>query len=161
MRARVSTAILASGLMLILASCGGAGDADATSPLPPLDEPTLTEIVTDSTQPVVLNVWASWCIPCRSEAPLLAAAHAEFGDRVRFVGLDIQDSQSEAAAFIAEFGLEFENYYDFDALGRQTLGGIGVPITYFIAPGGDLIDTHNGVIDERTLVLGIDELLER
>ena len=148
-------------MLVVLASCGGSDSADSAPPLPALDESTLADIVTNSTQPVVLNVWASWCIPCRSEAPLLAAAHAEFGDRVRFVGLDVQDSQSEAADFIAEFGLEFENYFDFDALGRQTLGGIGVPITNFIAPGGSVISTHNGVIDERTLVLGIDELLGR
>ncbi len=153
--------LAALAMLVVLASCGGSDSADSAPPLPALDESTLADIVTNSTQPVVLNVWASWCIPCRSEAPLLAAAHAEFGDRVRFVGLDVQDSQSEAADFIAEFGLEFENYFDFDALGRQTLGGIGVPITYFIAPGGSVISTHNGVIDERTLVLGIDELLGR
>lgn len=148
-------------LAVVLGACGSDQPSELHPPLPVLDEATLSEILLASDQPLVLNVWASWCIPCRSEAPLLAAAHAEFGDRVRFVGLDVQDSQSEGAAFVAEFGLSFENYFDFDALGRQTLGGIGVPVTYFVAPGGEVVTTHNGVIDERTLVLGIDELLER
>lgn len=147
-------------LALALFACGG-GQADTGPPLPVLDEATLNLLLVEGDQPLVVNVWASWCIPCRSEAPLLAAAHAEYGDRVRFIGFDVQDSQSEGAAFLAEFGLEFENYFDFGALGRQTLGGIGVPITYFVAPGGEIVITHNGVIDERTLVLGIDELLER
>lgn len=148
-------------LALLVGACGSSVDEASVPTLPVFDEATLAEILAGTETPLVINVWASWCIPCRSEAPLLAAAHDAYGEQVRFVGLDVQDSQSEARAFLAEFGLSFENYFDFDALGRQELGGIGVPITYFIAPGGEVVQTHNGVIDERTLVLGIDELLER
>lgn len=152
---------LCVALSLLLGACLDQEPAEALPPLPVLDEAGMTSLFTESEQPLVVNVWASWCIPCRSEAPLLRDAHRQFGDTVRFVGLDVQDSQTEAAAFLAEFEIDFENYFDFGAAGRQTLGGIGVPITYFIAPGGDVVITHNGVIDERALVLGIDELLAR
>ncbi len=88
-------------------------------------------------------------------------AHRRFGEEVRFVGLNVQDSQSQAAAFLAEFGLTFEQYFDPGRRVPALLGGVGVPITYFFAPGGELVHLHNGVIDERTLALQIDELLSR
>jgi len=111
-------------------------------------------------QPAVVNVWASWCIPCRSEAPLLKAAHEAYGDQVRFVGIDVQDNQPDARSFIAEFGIGFENYFDRNRAIAVRYGGIGTPITFFFRPGGELAATHNGVIDDRSLAVGIDELLQ-
>lgn len=109
----------------------------------------------------MVNVWASWCVPCRSEAPLLRVAHERFGDEVAFIGIDVQDDQDSAQAFIAEFGLAFPHYFDRDRRVPQELGGIGVPITYFIDADGSVVDIHSGIIDEATLALGIDELLSR
>ncbi|NIS30625.1 MAG: TlpA family protein disulfide reductase, partial [Actinobacteria bacterium] len=65
-------------------------------------------------RPVVLNVWASWCIPCRSEAPLLERAAEEFEGRVRFIGLNFRDSQGKARGFIAEFfdGAPIDHFID-------------------------------------------------
>lgn len=155
---RSISAILVIGLLA--AACGATQSVVDVPELPPIDEPILTDLL-DSSGPVVLNVWASWCVPCRSEAPLLTAAHATFGDEVAFIGVDIEDSQNGAREFIAEFGLEFDNFFDRSGVVRAALGGVGVPITYFFAPGGELIYRHNGVIDERTLSLQIDEILNR
>ena len=121
----------------------------------------MADLIRDTNRPVVVNVWASWCIPCRSEAPLLRSAHTEFGDQVRLVGVDVQDSQASARAFIAEFEIPFENFYDRARLVPAALGGRGVPITYFFSAGGELVSVHSGVIDERTLALNIDEVLRR
>jgi hypothetical protein len=79
--------------------------------------------------------------------------------KVEFIGVDVQDNQADAKAFIAEFGLHFEHVFDRNRSIPNRLAGIGTPITFFFAPGGKLVDTHNGIIDERGLALGIDELL--
>jgi cytochrome c biogenesis protein CcmG/thiol:disulfide interchange protein DsbE len=112
-------------------------------------------------RPAVVNVWASWCLPCRAEAPLLRQAHAEFGDEIAFIGIDYDDSQRGARLFLDEFDLPFIHYFDRDGVTIAEYGGIGVPRTYFFATGGELIKTHNGAIDEQTLALQIDELLNR
>ena len=148
-----------AALGLVLSACGSSESIDVPE-LPVIDELILSELLT-SDSPLVLNVWASWCIPCRSEAPLLSAAHEAFGDEVSFVGIDIEDTQDAARSFISEYGLEFDNYFDRSGSVRSTLGGVGVPITYFFAPGGELVYQHSGVIDERTLSLQIDEILNR
>lgn len=148
-------------LALILAACApstpvsGAGLPD----LPEFDPAQFEQRLAGSDRPMVVNVWASWCIPCRSEAPLLALAYTDFGDRVEFVGVAIEDSQPAARQFLAEFEIPYENLFDPPAEVREQLGGQGIPITYFVAPGGEVVDAHFGVIDERALALGIDELL--
>jgi cytochrome c biogenesis protein CcmG/thiol:disulfide interchange protein DsbE len=135
--------------------------ADVAS-LPSITPAEVQELLAESEVPVVLNVWASWCTPCRSEAPLLRRAHAERGDAVRFVGVDVRDDQEGARAFIAEFGLDgFDHFFDETGAVPADLAAYGVPLTFFFAPGGELIELHSGVIDERTLALQIDELLRR
>lgn len=148
-------------VLLLLAACsGGPAGTSARPDLPVLTPAGFTQLLAESDRPVVVNVWASWCIPCRSEMPLLVEAHRQFGDQVRFVGLNVEDSQSAAKAFLDEFGVEYENYFDPGRSIPAQLGGFGVPLTYFVAPGGEVVDTHIGVLDEQALALGIDELLQ-
>jgi cytochrome c biogenesis protein CcmG/thiol:disulfide interchange protein DsbE len=149
---------LAALVMLVLAACG-----DSSVPLaeiPQLPEVTPAELRAElaaSAAPVVVNVWASWCAPCRSEAPLLRSAAAEWGGRVRFIGIDVRDTQDEGRAFIAEFGLTaLDHRFDPSGAVPRHLGGIGVPLTFFFYPAGELAYLHRGVIDERTLALWID-----
>lgn len=143
--------------LVLMAACSPASTG-SVGELPPIDGDGIRALIDESDSPLVINIWASWCGPCRSEAPLLRAAHAEFGDQVRFVGIDTQDSQAGAAEFIDEFGLSgFEHWFDPTASVRGELGGLGVPITYFVSAGGD-VQIHAGIIDERSLVLGIDEI---
>jgi cytochrome c biogenesis protein CcmG/thiol:disulfide interchange protein DsbE len=131
----------------LIAACGTAPDEEgaATPELAVVD---------------VINFWASWCVPCRSEAPLLAAAHRA-NDDIRFVGIASDDTAPEAAAFIAEFDLGFVNYLDRPGAVYESLGGLGLPMTVFVAPGGEILIRHVGVIDDAALALGIDELRKR
>jgi thiol-disulfide isomerase/thioredoxin len=149
------------GLFLLVTACGGGATATsvAEGELPPFDSDAFAQRLDESTRPAVVNVWASWCLPCRSEAPLFTAAHDQYGDEVDFIGIDIQDTQSGAADFLEEYGIPYENLFDENADIRSVLGGSGVPITYFVAPGGGLVETHFGIIDEGQLALGLDELV--
>lgn len=151
-------------LMLIVVACGGGAVDPSAGEIPDLPETTHEEFAAHLEtidRPAVVNVWASWCLPCRSEAPLLNEAFAEYGDEIEFIGVDVQDNQADAKAFLAEFGLEFDHFFDRDREIPNQYGGIGTPITFFFGPHGELVNTHNGVVDERTLALNIDELLAR
>lgn len=147
--------------LVVLAAC-----APPASPAPSVAIPEVTvaeflETLQTSKLPIVVNVWASWCLPCRAEAPLLREAALQYAGAVTFLGVNVQDRPDEAAAFIAEFRLDFDHVADPNRSIPATLGGVGVPITYFVAPGGEIISMHVGIIDERTLVSGINDLVRR
>lgn len=147
-------------IALTTAACtGGAVDATSVDEIPATNPEQFTAHLVGLDKPAVVNVWASWCPPCRSEAPLLGEAFEAYGDDVEFIGIDVQDSQPEARAFIAEYGLAFDHFFDRNRSIPDFYGGIGTPITIFIEPGGEVFAIHNGVLDERTLALNIDELL--
>ena len=149
-------------VLIILAACGSDSPAEPTTPeLPPIDLAGFQQVLAELDRPAVVNVWASWCLPCRAEAPLLRQAHAEFGEEIAFIGIDYDDSQRGARLFLDEFDLPFVHYFDPDGVTIAEYGGIGVPRTYFFAAGGELINVHNGAIDEQTLALQIDELRHR
>lgn len=146
---------------LVVTACSApATDTAAVTDLPTITVEELTSHLSALDRPAVVNVWASWCIPCRSEAPLLAEAHETYGDRIEFIGVDVQDSQPDARQFLAEFRLDFDHFFDRDRAIPNHYGGIGTPITIFFGPHGELFALHNGVLDERTLALNIDEILQ-
>lgn len=147
-------------LLAVVSACASpVSDADVGESLPDMDVDGFEQLVDGSEQPLVVNLWASWCIPCRSEAPLLQEAYDKFGDQIRFVGIATEDAPADSATFLAEFGLEFENYSDRPGSIRGHLGAAGLPVTVFIHPGGEILRTHYGVIDDGALALGIDDLL--
>ncbi len=88
--------------------------------------------------PVVINKWASWCVPCRQELGAFQRASAEYGRRVAFIGLDSADtSRSDALAFLRSVPLSYPSYYDESGrLGEQITDSPFTPVTVFIAPNG-------------------------
>ncbi|NNC91688.1 MAG: TlpA family protein disulfide reductase [Acidimicrobiia bacterium] len=156
---RIVTAVI---LAVLATACSAPGDVGNVPLLPETNPDALQELLADTERPIVLNVWASWCIPCRSEAPLLRAAHESFGTEVEFIGLNVRDTQDPARAFLNEFRLDgFAHYFDPSGAAQGSLGAGGVPLTLFFAPGGDLVELHYGVIDDRTLALNLDEIVRR
>ncbi len=148
-------------LTIVAAACSSpTNDAvQAEGDLPLASAQEISDIVAADPRPAVVNVWASWCGPCRSEAPLLREAHAEYGDRVLFIGVDIQDTQQSAKEFIEEFDLGFDHYFDPNRDVPAAWGGLGVPLTYFLSTDGEILALHNGILDERSLVEGLEGLL--
>ncbi len=151
-----------AALALVAAACTGTGESLDASQQPDLPTVTVEEFESHLAQvgrPAVVNVWASWCLPCRSEAPLLNVAFVQYGDQVEFIGIDVQDNQADAKAFLAEFGLDFQHFFDRNRAIPNSYGGIGTPITMFFSAEGELVTIHNGIVDDRTLALNIDEIL--
>jgi cytochrome c biogenesis protein CcmG/thiol:disulfide interchange protein DsbE len=94
-------------------------------------------------KPVVLNFWASWCGPCADEAPLLQDAARRNVDRFTFVGVDVQDLDSDAQAFLRKYGVTYPNGSGNAGPISIQYGMRGVPETYFIAPDGKLVRKWN------------------
>lgn len=111
-------------------------------------------------KPVVINFWASWCPPCRQEAPTLEKVWREYKDKgVTFIGIDIQDTEAAARAYIKEFDITYPNVRDLKGTATIDYGVSGIPVTFFINRDGVIVRRWVGAINERLLVAWIEELL--
>jgi cytochrome c biogenesis protein CcmG/thiol:disulfide interchange protein DsbE len=95
--------------------------------------------------PVVANIWASWCGPCRFEFPTLQKLSARYGKRVAFLGVNSQDSDANAKEFLAEAPVPYPSYTDPGKGLIESLGGIGgLPDTAFYDREGKLVHLQQG-----------------
>jgi thiol-disulfide isomerase/thioredoxin len=134
------------------------GQPAARLALPALDGEPAVPLVRPST-PVVVNFWASWCVPCREEAPLLEAAWRRYRDRVAFVGVDVLDGRAEARRFVAEHGLTYPQRFDEGRRAARAYRVAGVPETFFIDRRGRLVGHYIGAFKDHVLDDAIHELL--
>ena len=112
-------------------------------------------------RPVVVNVWASWCGPCRVEAPLLDRAAEAYRGRVAFIGVDSKDRRGDAEDFLRRYGIDYLNLFDADGSVRALLGLRGFPTTYFFDRDGRLVASVFGGVSEQRLAAGVKDLLRR
>jgi thiol-disulfide isomerase/thioredoxin len=131
-----------------------------TAPLLPVTVDALPKADLDSFQallsqlrgtPVVINYWASWCVPCREEMPLLVAAHQRLGAHVQFLGVNVQDARASAVRFLGVYGVAFPSLFDPAGELGAALGLLGPPATSFFAADGSLVATVRGQISARDL----------
>jgi cytochrome c biogenesis protein CcmG, thiol:disulfide interchange protein DsbE len=107
---------------------------------------------------VLLNFWASWCVPCRAEARALEAAWQKYKDRdVVFLGVDIQDNEESARDFLKEFGITYLNARDSSGQVAIDYGVWGIPETFFIDPQGRITYKHVGELRAPIIAAKLDE----
>ena len=114
-------------------------------------------------KPAVLNFWASWCGPCRSEMPHFQEAYERLGGEVSFVMVNMTDGQREtqesAEGYVSESGWTFPVYFDRELDAAMTYGAYSLPQTYFISADGRLIAGARGSMSAEVLQTGLDMIL--
>src|SRR5699024_5754406 len=114
-------------------------------------------------KPVILNFWASWCVPCKKEMPDFDELYAEYGEDIHFVMVNMTDGSREtlegASEFIEEQGYSFPVYYDTEYDAAITYGVTALPTTYFIDAEGYLVAHALSALDRETILTGIDMIL--
>ena len=108
---------------------------------------------------VVVNFWASWCIPCKQENPSLVRVYERYrASGVAFIGVLYQDSRDSGLSYVRDNGITWPTGSDDDGHVAFAYGVFGIPETYFIGADGVIAGRHIGPIDEATLVNAIDTL---
>jgi len=108
---------------------------------------------------VVINFWAAWCDPCKSEAPRFQDAYERYRDRVEFVGVDTADSSGQARQFLDRYGVSYPNVRDPSTKVLDAYGGLPIPRTYVVAPSGRVTGYIFGEVRAEELESAIQEAL--
>ena len=112
---------------------------------------------------VLVNFWASWCLPCREESPTLQRFYERNRGRgVVVLGIDTQDLSEDALDFVREFDLTYPQLRDPDAdspLSEEAFGATGLPESYLIDPQGELALIRRGPVDEEYLDRFVEPLI--
>ena len=149
-------AVLVVGLALAWALDGPPQSAETGQPAPDFTVElldggsfTLADHVSDDGRPVVLNLWASWCPPCREEIPDLSAFAAS-NPGVAVVGVAVEDRVEDARAFAAEIRPDYPLAIG-NAGFEESYPNFGLPVTYFLDGSGEVIEVFNGVLTVEAL----------
>ena len=164
---------------LVVAACGGGagGNDDAASDTPAaagaavidtlpdialvnFDDGATTTLNDYVGKPLVVNFWASWCPSCVAEmSAAFKPVQEQLGDKVTFVGVNIQDSRDKAVKLLDETGVQWISVENEDGSLWAELGGLAMPFTVFISADGEIVDKHNGPLNESLLMKRIEEKL--
>ena len=163
----INTALLVAALAMVVAACtsnsdangveGTGEDASSTEIAPIFSVPTLdggqfslNEHLMSDGRPVFLNLWASWCFPCREEMPAIDAA-AKAHPEIAFVGVAVQDSLNDAAEFADEIAVDYILAFDADNAIDSSYTPLGLPASYIISGDGVIVERIFGKITEDML----------
>ncbi len=145
-------ALLVFGLVSKGNSRLAVGEAAPSPTLPKLDEPGSGSLKEYRGKWVLVNFWASWCVPCRDEAPELEQFQKEHGGKTFTVlGIDTQDLSDDGTKFARQFELSYPQLHDGNGETGHEFGTTGVPENYLIEPNGKLAWGVAGPVDARIL----------
>ncbi|MBT4522805.1 MAG: TlpA family protein disulfide reductase [Halieaceae bacterium] len=154
--------------LLAISGCDGVGSgtsSEAVVEVAPDFDLTLLEggnfkLSDHKGKPVVVNFFASWCVPCGAESPVMEKMYQSYlSEGVSFVGVAVNDTESKAREFIEKYGLTFPSGLDDSGEIKDAFGVYGMPTTYFIDGNGMISYLHPGGVTERLMEHEIDKLL--
>ena len=162
-------------LAALLAGCGAkdatsdtaghSGSTDATQAASALQDFTVFDINSNAVKlsdylgkPIVLNFWASWCGPCKSEMPAFQKAYEELGDQIQFLMVNVGELMDDAEAFLATTDYTFPVLFDVNGEAAYIYQLSAIPASFFISADGKLVDSHVGSMSESDLLAAIEKL---
>jgi thiol-disulfide isomerase/thioredoxin len=149
-------------VLLWLALDPGSSESEAAAPEVTLEyfDGSTQQLIELRGRPVVLNFWASWCPACISEMPAFGEVHRRFGDRVDFIGINMQEVNLEAAeGLVEQTQVDYRLAHDRDGAIYNLFGGIAMPTTVFISADGAVQSVHTGALFEEDLTSIIESEL--
>ena len=97
--------------------------------------------------PLIVNVWGSWCGPCKQEMPYFVDFHHQANGKVKLLGIAVEEAKAQDSKdFIISYGITWPNLYDAKGITRAIFG-MGVPVTWFIDQQGTVVYKHIGVVE--------------
>lgn len=137
--------------------------ADAAADFSAIDQNGNTVKLSDSFgKPIVVNFWATWCGPCKSELPAFNSLFSEYGNDITFMMVNMTDGSRDTVdgvkSFVTQSGYSFPVYFDTQYSASDAYSVQSIPMTVFINSDGTVMDTHTGSMDEATLRSYLDTL---
>ncbi len=149
---RVSAVLLVPFVLTV--ACGDS--EGASERLPDLEVETLRGgepfALGDLEGPAVVNLWATWCVPCKRELPEFQAVHESLAGEVAFVGVNIGDDGDDAADYLDNLGITYDQYLDFDSELTAALETATLPMTVIIDADERIALRHIGPLDQDELI---------
>ena len=144
--------LLTFGLLSKGSSGVALGEVAPAAPLPRLEGGGDGSLADYRGRWVLVNFWASWCVPCREEAPALEDFQRRHGgDRFTVLGIDSRDLSGDGRAFVRRFGLSYPQLRDGDGASAHDFGTTGVPENFLVDPAGKVRLLRRGPVDEEYL----------
>jgi cytochrome c biogenesis protein CcmG/thiol:disulfide interchange protein DsbE len=153
-------ALLGYGLVVKDKARPEIGDQMPDSSVERLDAPGEASLADYRGKWVLVNLWASWCEPCRTEAPAIEKYWRAHGRDVTVVGVDTDDATPDATAFAKEFHLTYDLLHDGEGTLKEAWGATGLPETMLLDPQGKLALRSIGPVDESYLEANVTPLIK-
>ena len=153
--------LLGYGLLSKAEGSLAVGEPAPDRELPTLDGTGTGSIADHHGKWVLVNFWASWCDPCREEAPALQRFYERHRDEgFTVLGIDLDDATEDAQDFVEEFGLSYPQLRDGDGdRWRDDYAMTGFPESFLIDPDGDIALIRRGPVDEEYLTRSVEPLI--